>query len=155
MKDLVIGFVHTAQVILQRLTLEPLTKLYWFASQALPRKLPETKEELDQLKSILTQFFGLEDEPAVWATVCGQITSTEATSVRKSYRSMVNAAKRLRINLIANNEKVIAYAALKRRLEETTLKVVNELKKEEENGAVVPGGTSGISGEVSAMPEPS
>lgn len=102
-------------------------KVYHMVTAYLPRKMPTTYKEFDDLKHILTQYYGLKDEPAVWATVAGQVTSTKPTSLRKPYIFIANAARRLEVNRIAQEHKEFAFRQL-----QSKLKALEEKAKQEQ-----------------------
>lgn len=79
---------------------------YYALTAYLPRPMPRHIDEFMRLKEILINFYHLEDRPDVWFTVCGQMTSTKATSIRKPYAHYVNAAKRLETNRLVRDAKI-------------------------------------------------
>lgn len=93
---------------LMRAVTIPLAGFYYKLTASIPRPLPRSEDEFLILKEIFKTHFHLKDEPAVWATVCGQLTSVPPTKLKKSYRSTVNAAKRLEINYIIQKQKLQA-----------------------------------------------
>lgn len=128
MREFITGCVQTAQAIIKK----RLFIAFHASTQWYPRLLPRTELEFERLQQVLVQCYGLDDHPDTWQMVAGQITSTPASSVRKSYRVMANAAKRLKINLIAHNQKIFANDQRMTMLKEKTLKVADEFKKEED-----------------------
>lgn len=139
-KRLITACVTTAQNMPQALVTQCLGT-YFRLTGSLPRKLPTTTEEYLKLRERLVLYFGLDDgDPAVWATVSGQITSTPATSMYKSYRAMANAGLRLKVNLVAHNEKVIAVNAIRAKLESLGVRVddgVGQGQEKAPDGAVL------------------
>ena len=93
-------------------------KAYYHLTAYVPRKLPKDHLQLNEMREVLELYFGLPNRHDVWLTVYGQITSTPSTSLRKSYGSIANAAKRLQVNKVAHEQKLIAIEALKVMLEE-------------------------------------
>lgn len=81
-------------------------KLYYVLTFYMPRRLPKNLEELMKMKEIFITYYGLEDRPDIWFTVCGQISATPATHLRKPYSDMVKAAKRLAVNRLARDAKI-------------------------------------------------
>ncbi len=114
-----------------------LFKGYYQLTAAFPRRMPSTPEEFEKTKSILINYFGLDDRPDIWLTVCGQLTGTKATSIRKPYKDLANAAKRLNINLVAHNKKLVAISELNAKLELVAKQMADEeaLKNEPEASA--------------------
>lgn len=100
-------------------------KVYYHLTAYVPRKLPTDQAEIVAFKETLQLYFGLDDRHDVWLTVYGQITSTPATKLRKSYGEIANAARRHSvINPLAQNQKIATIKALegmlKEKLEEQT-----------------------------------
>lgn len=87
-------------------------KLYWHLTAYVPRKLPKDQAEYAAFCETLEQYFGIRNSYDVWMTVAGQVTSTPPNCLRKSYGSIANAAKRLYINKVAHDQKLIAIEAL-------------------------------------------
>lgn len=130
MKALITECASFADTTLKSLT-HNLKRLFHKVTSPLPRRLPSTTEEFERLRDTLSKYYGLDkDDPNVWITVSGQITSTPATSVRKSYKDIANAAKRLNINLIAHTYKTVAIATLNAKLEEKMKQTVEAMKSE-------------------------
>lgn len=101
----------------------------WYRLTAyVPRRLPTSHQELDNFRTIAQEYYGLECTSDQWITVCGQITSTPASSLRKSYGSIINAAKRLNINRVAHEQKLVAADRLKAKLEELVEKEAKDAR---------------------------
>src|ERR1700676_1799373 len=79
----------------------PFLALWYWLTALYPRRMPTTEAAYDRFKLILVQYFGVPNEPQVWVTVAGQITSAHAQSRRLAWGKIANAAKRLTINKIA------------------------------------------------------
>lgn len=116
----------TACAAIAQRYLQPVFKLYWMLTGWIPRRLPESLEEYDQMKAVLLNYFGLEDRSDVWATIAGQICGTPVTKMHRSYRSLAIAGKRLQINAVAHSEKIARYAEIQAKINEKSLKVVDE-----------------------------
>jgi len=99
-------------------------KAYYHLTAYIPRKIPRHIDEFMILKQILMKHYGLEDRPDVWFTVCGQMTSTHATSIRKPYADYVNAAKRLETNRLARDAKIYFNNLNEARIAELTENIV-------------------------------
>ncbi len=112
------------------------TFIYWLhrLTPWLPRKLPSTQAEYDDMKRILLEAYNVPDEPQVWALVAGHITSTPAHVMRKPWGHIANACKRLAINKLAQDNKVAAINELKAKLEELTLKESARIQQELDDG---------------------
>lgn len=110
----------------ERLSVLSFAKIYYQLTQDIPRPLPQTKEELESLKLILVHAFGLEDKPENWYRVSSELQATAPTSTHKSYRKLVNVARRIRSNEIAQNEKIIAGTAINAKLEATIKRLADE-----------------------------
>lgn len=128
------GLVTGFAIIAQK-TRRGFRQAFYTVTKYYPRPLPRTETEYLAMCHILMQFFGLEDDPSVWTTVSGQITSVPAVKMRKSYGSISNAAKRLRVNYIAHQHKLVAMKALEDRINQAALKMV-ENDEPENSGAV-------------------
>jgi hypothetical protein len=102
----------------------PLLKAYYHVTAYIPRRLPRSLEDFMALKEILMKGYGLEDRPDVWFTVCGQMTSTSATSIRKPYAHYVNAAKRLETNRLARDGKIYFNKLNEDKIKELTENIV-------------------------------
>lgn len=104
-------------------------KVWYQLTARMPRHLPQTFDQWAKLKAILHIHYGVPDEPLSWAAIAGQITSLEATCMRKSYQSLANAAKRLKVNQVAHDLKMIAYqeneANLKAKLQKAMENLAN------------------------------
>jgi hypothetical protein len=118
-------------------------KFFYRLTAWFPRLLPTTQTEIDQLKQILVQHFGLKDDPRVWCTVLGQICSVKPTSIRKPYSHLVNVAKRLDINKLANDLKMVEIERLQVMLQE---------KLKEMADANVPEGAHNLEGTLQVLP---
>lgn len=122
MKDAITECVKGAVSMLKN-WMKAIPEAYYLVTARIPRKLPETSTEFEAMKAILTKYYGLEDSADTWATVSGQITSAPVTSMRKSYKDLVNSAKRKRVNLIAQNQKLLAYGVLEGKLEQAMMEL--------------------------------
>lgn len=99
----------------------------WFQATALyPRRLPVNEKQIQDLKQVLTQHFGLKDDPRTWATVFGQMTSVPPTSIRKPYAHYVNVGKRLYINETIQGFKMLEIGKLQSMLEEKLREAAND-----------------------------
>lgn len=121
-----------------------ISKTYYLLTAHIPRKLPTNEVEFEALKKLFIKVYSLEDALPVWITVAGQITSTPAHKIRKSHASIVNAAKRLRINAIAHNQKMLAMTELENRLRIASEKLVDELKNSNPTDPDLPAGSSNV-----------
>lgn len=110
--------------------MKKLERLYYRLTRKLPRLLPSNDLEYARLKDILAQAFDLRDEPAVWATVSGIVSSTPATKVRRPLSDMVNAAHRLDVNKAAQNDKLVQIKRLEVQLQEATDRRSKEMQIE-------------------------
>lgn len=108
-----------------------LLQAYFFLTSSYPRLLPRNETEFDNLKRVLHKYYSLEDDPTTWITVSGQITGVPPTSVRKSYGSLANAARRLRINQVAHQKKLVEIEKIELRLKEATEKLAKDLAEKE------------------------
>ncbi len=149
--------------------------LYYKLTKYIPRKVPKTKEEFDEMKKIFTAYYGLEDHPKYWYTVATQLVAGDPTSLRRSYGKMVNAAHKLNIAALAQELKGLASEEFKVRLEEKAKEVSHAFQKEEaereaikpqwsdvpgqphppENPAVLPIGAQPVQAELQVVQAPS
>lgn len=115
--------------------LRPFGILYYLLTAYIPRKLPATQEEYDALKSILVDCYGVPNEPTTWIVVSGQINSTPAHKLRKSYGNIVNTVKRLEINMLAQRDKNNQLMALNEKLKSAVERESERMKNENEKEA--------------------
>lgn len=99
-------------------------KLYYVLTIHMPRPLPRTLQEFMDLKSVLVDCYGLEDRPDVWFTVAGQISSTEATKVKKSYACYRNVGLRLETNRLVRDAKIYFNNLNEERIKELTENII-------------------------------
>lgn len=128
-----------------------LHKLYYKLTANVPRKLPETEGDIKKIKEIFTQAFGLEDSPQVWYTVFANMASIKSTSVRVPYASLVNIAKRLTINKILQDQKIIEHDTHMLTLKE---QAEAALETPEKDVTALPIGAPDVQGELPIMQEP-
>ncbi len=83
--------VKTAMLMHIKRLYDQTLKAYYYLTIYLPRPLPRTVDQFMTLKEVMVKYYGTEDNPAVWFTVCGQITATPPTTMRKAYIHFVNA----------------------------------------------------------------
>lgn len=77
--------------------------------------------------------YSCNDQPSTTMVLAGQITSTEAHKVRKSYAHIANCIKRLEINAIAAEFRQLAIQENNKRLEDAAQRVADAMKAEEES----------------------
>lgn len=105
-------------------------KAYYHLTIYLPRPLPRNIDQFMALKEIMIKHYGIEDNPAVWFTVCGQITATPPTQIRKAYIHFVNAAKRLDTNRLARDAKIYFNKLNEDKIKELTEKIIESPEPE-------------------------
>lgn len=105
-------------------------EVYYELTGRLPRALPDNDEKMDQLKVILQSFFGVEDRPDVWLTICGQMASLPIHSHRMSYKRLATAGHRLKTNAVIKKYKDVEIGKLHARLEEIAKGMAAEAKDE-------------------------
>lgn len=113
-----------------------IARLYYFLTAHIPRPMPETQDDIDNLKEIFIKYYNLEDSPTVWYTVFANIASIKANKKTISYRAITNIAKRLDINKLLQDQKQIEYQKELDRLEKA--KVKDEQKKPHPTEPIVP-----------------
>lgn len=92
-------------------------KIYYLLTMSYPRLLPRTQEDIEVLRGLFRDHYGLEmDEPENY-TFLSQLMAGDPTSLRRSYTSIVGAVKKLRLAKVVGKEKEIAQARLKAKLE--------------------------------------
>ncbi len=119
-----------------------LERLFFHITVDWPRHLPRNEAEVNKLKQVLITHFGLKDEPSHWIAIFGQMCSVKPTSVRKPYRHYVNVAKRMEINKLANDSKMLE-------IEKLHVKLEAKLKEQANN---VPEAPHDIPSELYVMP---
>lgn len=135
-------------------------KSYYRLTAYLPRALPVTANEIEGLRHILIMYFGLDwDEPTNY-TFLSQLTAGHPTSLRKSYGSMANACKKLKLAKLVSEEKELANERNRLRLEELIKKEAENARVEVEvtgshdDHADVQDWAHNIQGDVPRVPEP-
>lgn len=126
-----------------------LARSYYHLTAHLPRKLPRTPQEFKALRQIMIQAYGCNDQPSTTMVMAGQVTSTEAHKVRKSYAHIANCIKRLEINAVAAEFRQLAIQENNARLESATKKAVEAFQSEESHDQ-----TSEIVSEAHGEPQP-
>jgi hypothetical protein len=130
-----------------------LTRTYYKITAHLPRKLPRTPLEFSNLRKIMIDAYLCNDQPSTTMVLAGQVTSTEAHKIRKSYAHIANCIKRLEINAIAAEFRGQAIAENNQRLADAAQRVSDAMKAEEEQKEHDQ--TSEIISEAHGQPEPS
>lgn len=102
--------------------MNPILWLWYYLTAYIPRRLPRNPDEYDRMKHALVDYFGLPNEPQVWALVAGQVTSRQAHKLRMPWGLIANAAKRIEINNVAQEDRKRALAENYKRLEAATQK---------------------------------
>lgn len=121
-------------------------KTYYKLTAWFPRKMPENIQELEALRKVFVEAFGLEDSNQVFYTVFANIASVKATSIRIRYDHVTNIAKRLNINKLLQDQKILEYNS-----HMATLKV-NETDQPTDTEPL-PVGTSNDPGELQTLQE--
>lgn len=93
-------------------------KLYYLLTAYVPRTLPKTQEDFEKMREIMVQHYGLEDDPKITYTLASQLMSGEPHSLRRSYGSMANAAKKLNIAKMVQDLKSLAIKEEQAKLKE-------------------------------------
>ena len=97
-----------------------MAKLYYQLTKFIPRPLPQTREEFERLKHVLETHLGLDPDPIYWYTVCSQVTrqvQDKPPSTYKPYSHYTKAAIKLKINGLAQDQKILAGEKIKANLE--------------------------------------
>jgi hypothetical protein len=92
-------------------------KAFYQLTAYVPRRLPETEGQWDNIRKVLGAYYGVPDTLEVWITVAGQIGATPTSQIRRSYAFLANCAKRLGTNKVIHEEKLKMIKVLKDRLE--------------------------------------
>lgn len=95
--------------------------------------LPVTEAEFLLLKENLTQYHGVTDKPEVWYTIASHIQSQKPSQVTITLKELANVGRKVIINQVAQDQKLIEADKIQRKLEEVALKVAIEAKQEERN----------------------
>lgn len=128
-------------------------KVFYMATTHIPRPLPSTPEEYNKLKNILRDYYGLDDTDDVWACVGGQITATPATKVWKSYSSIVNPVKRLKINKVAHEDRLAAYQRIQEKQMSDLKTAVDKVVEATDESRDLPKGSLNTEEPVFRVPE--
>lgn len=111
--------------------INPILKAYYLLTSYMPRKLPMTTSQFNNLKYILQSVHKVPEHPEAWIALSGQITSNQANSIRKSHGALANACKRQTIiNKLAHEQKMLVIKDLEDKLREATKRATDELHKE-------------------------
>lgn len=124
-----------------------LFKIYYLITAYLPRKLPSTKEELSHIRYVLTHYYGLEDRSDIWLTIFGNLTSRPAISLWFYYGQLNAVGRRMDINKLLHQEKLIEIKKLEDRLEELTKRA----QVDEQNRATMQKGTPDLQGNLQSV----
>lgn len=108
--------------------MQKIKQIYYKATAHIPRPMPTTQAELNKLKEIFSQAFGVEDNPQVWYTVFSNIAAKKPTSTKISYGSLVSIARRLDINKFLQEQKQLEYDTHMSTLEKKAEERLNEVK---------------------------
>lgn len=92
--------------------------------------LPENSADFKLLKEKLI-VLGVRDRPEVWYTVASHIQKLDSTVTKCSYAYLVNAARKLLINEVAQEEKVLAGLQIEAKLKEATERASHAFKEAE------------------------
>src|SRR6185369_11083197 len=107
-------------------------KWFYWLTQWYPRVMPQTTYEIEELKDTLTTYFGIEDDPAVWMNIMGEIVSTRRSTMRKSLRKLAIIGNRVLINKACHDFQMIENNRLQDKLK---AKIEEVVKSEEFSGA--------------------
>ena len=77
-------------------------KFWYWLTQHCPRRLPVDANDWIHLQCILSQYFGVADNPKSWATIANHVLSTPTFKSRVSYARLANIAHRLIVNEAAH-----------------------------------------------------
>ncbi len=115
------------------------SKLYYLLTAYVPRKLPSDEWEYDDLKGILIKYFGLkQDDPKTWLTVAGHIQSTPTYKMTCSYGLLANVAKRLTVNKLAQEHKILETARLNALLQAKMEEEAKRMQEEADEAGEAP-----------------
>ncbi len=109
---------------------EVIKKAYYHLTAYLPRKLPSSEAEFLAFRDVLLNYYSLKDEPQTYVVIAGQIQSTPGHKLRKSYGTIANHVKRVKINAIAQCYKVAANQQMEYKLSELMKKEADRVASE-------------------------
>lgn len=89
--------------------MSPAIKLYYKLTASIPRHLPKTKEDVEKVKEIFTLAYNLKDSPQVWYTIFANMAAMKADETKISYKRLTNIAKRLDINKLLQDQKLVEH----------------------------------------------
>lgn len=98
--------------------------LWYWLTAFYPRKMPSDARAYQDFKRILINHFGVPNEPQVWITVSGQITSAHPQTVRLAWGKIANAAKRLSIHKVTKDLTLNSRKELQAKLEAAARKQI-------------------------------
>lgn len=149
LKGLQIGFVSLVKTAMRFTSIA-----YYKLTVHMPRRLPEHPKDWARLKFILSNHFGVKDDPITWYCVASQVTGTPPDKIKITYASLVNRAKRLNVNELAQDQKIIAGHEITRRMKEVQEEPKISGVKDGE-GPVLSVGSYDLQPPVQELPEPS
>lgn len=131
------------------------TRLFYKLTLYYPRPLPRTEGQYLKMKYIMIQAYGLEDRPAIWAVIASSLQNVKKTKLRIGYGFLINPARRLSIDGIAEAQKRLAYREIEAMLEKKTKETADALKSEEgqPEAPVLPIGTHALQRDVPSVQE--
>ena len=110
-------------------------QIYYKLTANWQRKLPTSIDELFELKLILQTYYGLGNSFEEWVTVLGHIQGTRGDSLTNSYANLVNPAKRLKVNKMVQDEKILSIQENQKILEKKLKEKLEQLADEAGPGA--------------------
>lgn len=93
--------------------------------------LPTNAEQFEEMKKVMINF-GTEDQPEVWYTIASHIQAAKAWQTRMLFQELIDVGRKVIINRVAQDQKVIEGAKIQAKLEEAAKRVVDAIKAEEE-----------------------
>jgi len=103
-----------------------IVRTYYQITASLPRNLPTTDQEFEKMRKVLIENYGLTNDPAIWATICGHIGGTPKVELKRSYGYLAKAGKRVGVNALAYKQGQLAVNELQDKLKEKVLKIVED-----------------------------
>lgn len=94
--------------------------------------LPLTLEAFEEMKQSLIKDYQTPDQPEVWYTIASHIQAAKAWTVSIPLKELADVGRKVIINKVAQDQKVIEAAKIQVKLEEAAKKVADAIKAEEE-----------------------
>lgn len=115
--------------------MSPIIALWYWLTAYVPRKIPTSASEWDFFCYVLKEAFGVEDDPAIWMTIAGNLNSQPAQKIRVPWGYIANTGKRVKISATIREYQRLYSGVLQLRLEAAIKNETDRVRKEQEVNA--------------------